>query len=173
MAEMNGEVYVENTPVGLATKVWATDTGELIFDPSIEDKRYPFMPTVAEVLVGYCIQSDLEVPEEVLGTLPGDLRKFVEEKWHLDKLKERKMQYNRNGIVMKGNSSYVGVFVMEALRSKGVDAAGDVLAYGIFQRPILAVAGDSDLQKSLEKRLPVDLKGILGKEGFSKNLLPY
>lgn len=173
MAEIKENGHVEKEFVDPTTKVWVKDTGELIFDPSSEDRRYPFMPTVTEVLVGYCIESDLEVPRQILTKLPDNLRGFVEKQWNDGYLKQRRLRNERDGIVMKGNPLDTSSFIKEALRSRGVDAETDILAYGIFQIPILAVAGNNGLQKSLEKRLPVDLKGILGKEGFDSYLRPY
>lgn len=164
-------IQEETKPVDPKTKMWVSDNGDLILEPSSDDRRYPFMPTVTEVLVGYCIQSDLEVPKPVLEMVSDDISKFIEEEWNNKGLKERIEENKKKGLLSLGNPFYLAAFTEQALKSRGVENIEKEGAYGVFQRPIQMVVGDSSLQDILENTLPSNLIGVLGKQGFSGYIL--
>ena len=142
-----------------------------MLDPSRDDRRYPYMPTVAEVLVGYCIVSDLKV-QDVLKTYLGDSsKKFLEEEY-ARVLRGRQEKAKEGLLVAGGDASALGAFVTAALRDRSVEDVEKDGAYGIFQKPIYAVVDRSN-QEIFKERLPEGLRDVLGKKGFSSYLLPY
>ncbi len=174
MTEVTENNNIENESINPSVRLWVSESEGLVLGPSAEDKRYPFMPTIREMLVGYCIMSDLEVSDKLLAQLPDKVRDFIESGWNHGKLEiRRKMNQEKGRLLSLGNPIELGIFSRKVLESREIDDVERDGAIGIFQKPIYAVADDIDLQKSLERRLPFDLKGIMGTQGFNTYLVSY
>jgi len=159
-------------PINLQGRMRVSDDGDLVMYPSTEDRRYPFMPTVVEVLAAYCIQSDLEIPETVFEILTKDVRRFCREEWNEDKLKIRRTQNDeKRGMLIKGNPYMLGSFTTCVLKDRGMKDVGENGAYGYFKEMCERVANDETLQDFLETELPESSKGLLGNTGFKSYLI--